>query len=175
MKQKELGGWRAANQCDLGARKGSLIVRSTGGDPYLIAVEVPTATGPLTLEWRQRTRVSGNAEVFWGDEQGGFAAERSVRVDYTPDNRWQELRAALPVQGKLAALRLDPTGARGEVELAWLRLRGPSGTVLKEWRFEKLPDQAPQGELPPEEKWAYIDKGKVRPESIASFRRALNC
>lgn len=162
MKQKELGGWRAANQCDLGVRKGSLIVRSTGDDPYLVAVEVPPVAGPLTLEWQQKTRVPGTTEVFWGDERGGFAAERSVRVGYTPDDRWQELRAALPVQGKLTALRFDPTGARGDVELAWLRLRAASGTLLKEWRFEKLPDQAPKGELPPEEKWAYIDNGKVR-------------
>ena len=159
MKQ-ELGGWKAAHECHLGARKGNLVVRTTGGDPYLVASDVPSASGALTLEWRQRARAQGSVEVFWGDARGGFAAERSVQVSYTSGEKWQELRATLPVQGNLTALRLDP--CLGETELSWLRLRDASGKLVREWKFNGIKDMEPAGKPTEPAKWAYLDNGKLR-------------
>lgn len=158
----QLGGWIAAHQCHLGIRKGSLIVRSQGDDPYLTAASLPATAGPLVLEWRQRTRVRGSLQVFWGDARGGFAPERSATVGYVAGERWQELHVALPVQGPLSALRLDPASGFGELELAWLRLKDAQGKVWQEWRFNTLPAVEPEGKLPPPEKWAYLDNGAVR-------------
>lgn len=162
MSEQERGGWKAANQCSLGVRKGNLVVRSLGEDPYIVAAELPPAQGPLVLEWRQRTAVRGAVQVFWADVRGSFAAERSATAPYTSSERWQELRVELPVQGSLSALRLDPFGARGEIELAWIRLKESSGKTLREWKFNTLVAVEPTGELPPEEKWAYLDNGKLR-------------
>ncbi|WP_309715146.1 hypothetical protein [Armatimonas sp.] len=162
MQQQELGGWKAAHECHLGVRKGNLVVRTTGGDPYLTASDVPRVSGTLTLEWRQRTVTRGSAEVFWSDARGGFAAECSVPVSYTPGEKWQELKATLPVQGALTGLRLDPCQAQGELELSWLRLRDASGKLVREWKFNALKDSEPAGELPKPEKWAYLDNGKIR-------------
>ena len=80
MKQQELGGWKAAHECHLGMRKSNLVIRSVGGDPYLVTSEVPAVSGLLTLEWRQRTQTRGSAEIFWSDGSGGFAAARSVHI-----------------------------------------------------------------------------------------------
>lgn len=162
MRQQELGGWRALHECALGVRKGNLVVRCLGGDPYLVATVLPDIGGPVTLEWRQKSSVRGGCEIFWGDSRGGFAAERSVRVSARADGKWQELTAELPVQGKLSALRLDPGTGMGEVELAWLRLRDASGKLVKEWRFTSLKAAEPTGTLPPAETWAYLDNGKIK-------------
>jgi hypothetical protein len=159
---QDLGGWKAVHECHLGIRKGNLVVRTTGGDPYLIASDVPGVRGTLTLEWRQRTKTRGSAEVFWGDARGGFAAERSMQVGYTPGEKWQELKAMLPVEGTLTELRLDPCQQQSELEITWLRLKDASGKLVREWKFNGLKDAEPAGVLPPAEQWAYLDNGKLR-------------
>ncbi len=160
--QQEFGGWKSAHECSLGIRKGNLVVRTTGGDPYLVASDVPNVRGTLTLEWRQLTKTRGSAEVFWGDAQGGFAAERSVQVSYTPGEKWQELKAVLPIQGALTTRRLDPCQGQGELEISWLRLRDASGKLVREWKFNGLKDVEPVGAVSSPEKWAYLDNGKLR-------------
>ena len=104
-------------------------MRSVGEDPSIVLAEAIAASGTLTLEWRQKTRVQGSSEVLWSDASGAFAPSRCTRVGYTPGEKWQELRAELPVQGALTGLRLDPFQGRGEIELAWLRLKDTYGKL----------------------------------------------
>ena len=58
-----------------------------------------------------------------------------IVFDVNNDGQWHEVSVLLPVKGKLSALRLIPGIAPGSVEIDWIHLCKPGGTVLKAWDF----------------------------------------
>ena len=131
------GGWVPSKKCRLTCEDGRLVVASTGGDPYLWTRDVPKATGPVTVTLRMKSDSRGGGMVFWSTRQQK-TFHRSRRVLFTPthDGAWHEYEVALPVEGMLVQVRVDPSAAPGRIEFDWIRLGTPAGKTLKEWAFD---------------------------------------
>ena len=135
-KARPVKGWQPSGHCSLSVKDGVLQVQCTGGDPFLHTSAVPAATGPVTVKLRIKCATRGNAQVFWATRtERRFHRSRSVSVQLTHDGQWREHTVALPARGPLPALRIDPGTAAGLVEIDWIRLGKPDGTVLRAWEF----------------------------------------
>ena len=131
-----VGGWRAGGTCSLSGGKGALVVTSTGGDPYVSTTDVPAAAGPLVARVRMKGKTRGSGQVFWCTRDAArFHRSRSVALAMRHDGAWHDYEVKLPVRGRLTALRLDPGTAPGRIDIDWIRICRPDGTVLKQWDF----------------------------------------
>ena len=128
--------WTPSKGCTLTVNDGVLHLRSTGGDPYLHTTDVPKVTGPVTVAFRMRSDSKGAGRVFWAaDRAKGFHRDRSVGFEPRHDGEWHEYTVALPVEGALRGVRIDPSTAAGLIQIDWIRLVGADGGVLKAWEF----------------------------------------
>jgi len=130
------GSWRPAKDCRVAVEAGCLVVKAVGGDPYVWTQNVPHARGPLVITFRMKSTSRGAGRVYW-TTAGGRKFDRSRSVAFAPvhDGAWHEVEAALPIQGMLARLRIDPATAPGRIEFDWVRLADPSGKIVKQWDF----------------------------------------
>jgi len=114
--------WRAQNDCRLSAAAGSLIVESTGDDPYMHhPVDLPG--GQLLVELRARSSSGGSAAVYWTTDRSPSRGEdKSRHFSVQHDGQWHEYRVRLTAPGRLTDLRIDPSGAPGKTEIDWVRL-----------------------------------------------------
>ena len=135
---KSVAGWTPSRQATLSVRNGVLRVDCTGGDPYLHAKAAVKTAGPLTVKLRIKCAAAGDGQAFWTTTKvKGFAGDRRVTFPLTHDGKWREIAVKLPVEGKLTGVRLDPGRAAGTVEIDWVRLVTPDGTVVKAWEFAR--------------------------------------
>ncbi len=133
---KPVAGWRPSADCELSVKDGLMHVKCTGGDPFLHTAAVPRVPGPVVLKMRMRCRTKGEGFAFWTtakDRQ--FHRSRRVQFALTHDGEWHDYEVKLPAQGALTAIRLDPGTAPGPIDIDWLRLCRPDGTVVKAWEF----------------------------------------
>ena len=134
--RKPVAGWRPSAHCELSVKGGLLHVRCTGGDPFLQTTAVPRASGPVVLKVRIRCSTQGDGYAFWNSGKArAFHRSRRVQFKLAHDGQWHEHTVRLPVEGRLTAFRLDPGAAPGPIDIDWLRLCKPDGTVLKAWEF----------------------------------------
>ncbi|MFQ6130515.1 MAG: sulfatase [Armatimonadota bacterium] len=136
MFDEPIHGWIPSPNCNLSVEDGILQVTSFNNDPHFHTTEVPSATGPVTVELRIKCSTQGNGQVFWTTPRArAFHRTRSVTFELSHDGTWHEHSLELPVDGRLMALRLDPGTAPGEIEIDWVRIRKPDGVLLKAWDF----------------------------------------
>lgn len=152
-------GWGSPHDCRIGIRKGALVVRAAGEDPYVVHRLQRPADGPCVLTLRARTRTAGTGQVFWAENGADFAAERAADWRVAPDGRWHEATIPLPAR-RIAALRLDPFTGPGEIEIDRIVLTDAAGRAVRAWTFDRLPESDP-GPAPREE-WRHLDNGRIR-------------
>ena len=133
---KPVASWTPSRHCALSVRDGVLRVTCTGNDPYLHAKAAPKVAGPLTVTLRIRCAAAGEGQAFWTTTKAkGFGRDRRATFTLTHDGTWREVAVTLPVEGRLTGLRLDPGAGKGAVDIDWVRLVAPDGTVVKAWEF----------------------------------------
>jgi hypothetical protein len=125
-------GWIAANDIALlETQQGRLLVRVTGGDPYLQRY-LCQIRGSAVREAVIRIRGSGDGggQLFWTTLNApDWNEQKSMRFVFPTDGAWHEV--AIPVgdhpawKGQtISALRLDPGSTRGSrIEIDWIRGR----------------------------------------------------
>ena len=129
---KPVKGWRAGGTATLAGGDGSLILKSTGGDPQLsLASNLDHGGGPFTLSLRVKATAKANAIAFCNPpyRQGG-----SIKLGSVPADRWTELSGSFDVK-RLTGLRIDPFNSPGRAEIDWIRLQNAKGETVKEWGF----------------------------------------
>jgi len=124
-------GWGTTHDVKpLRVEGGRLIIEADGGDPYLsspgIMAEAETMRG---LQFRARATAPGG-QVFWANEDGGFAPERSASFDLPADGQYHvveiDLSGHAQWKGLISRIRLDTAGAPCIFEVDWIRpLKGP--------------------------------------------------
>ena len=103
-----VAGWVGAGTCTLEKGDGSLIVKSTGGDPFLSAQKFDAVKGgPFTIRFSMKSDSSGNGTIYYNKPA---AAGRTVSFPVQHDGTYHEYNVTVPVE-TLNAVRLDP--ARG--------------------------------------------------------------
>jgi arylsulfatase A-like enzyme/predicted NUDIX family NTP pyrophosphohydrolase len=136
-----LQGWLARNGT-LAVRDGALTLTpdAAAANARLFftrsGLDVP---GPVTVTLRARARQGGAATVTWRTKaEGDFAPGNSATLDWPSSSEWREIKAELPVQGRLIHLRITPAkGSRG-LEVQSIEVRGRDGEP-QVWDFRKTP------------------------------------
>ena len=114
----DTAGWTAAHDCKVAAEGGSLVITSTGDDPYLFGPPI-RIEGAVVVQLRMKCAAAGNGQIFWSTAQSpNFAEAKSTHFDLLHDGQWHDYSAPLDVKGTLTRLRLDPGGAPGRIEVA---------------------------------------------------------
>ncbi|HPA18853.1 MAG TPA: sulfatase [Verrucomicrobiae bacterium] len=128
-------GWTGNPDLALSVKGGRLILRSGGKDPYMSSRDASADRGPLTVEIRMKSSLSGPGQVFWA--KGKKLSFLGNHINFAPehDAQWHEYTVTLPIPGGLDALRIDPASGPGEGQIEWIRLKGPDGALINEWRF----------------------------------------
>ncbi len=106
---------------DLAVSSEGLAFTSTGMDPWIEgpAVDLP-GSGMMRVHVRMKSDADPHGELFYGPT---FQAGRSVRFTVQNDGQWHEyiLLIEEPL-GPGTRLRLDPTGAEGQIVVASIRV-----------------------------------------------------
>jgi hypothetical protein len=128
--EEDTEGWEPANDLEpLQVRRGSLLARSTGSDPYMVR-PLCRLDGDSIRYIRIRLRGTGNrgAQFYWTTlSSPGFDESKVIRFELPLDGEWREV--VLPVgehplwRGQtITGIRLDPgSAANTEVEIEWIR------------------------------------------------------
>ncbi|WP_206028734.1 DUF5722 domain-containing protein [Thalassoroseus pseudoceratinae] len=128
---KPVAGWRPGGTCTLSASNSSLIVNSTGKDPYLShRLPKPISEKSWTLHITMKSDSSGKGQVFWQERKSGpFKAHHSQVFDVRHDGATHKYTVSFTTKSPLLAIRVDPSRGPGKVEIAEIRLVGKDGTV----------------------------------------------
>ena len=128
--EEDTEGWEAANDLEpLQVRHGSLLTRSTGGDPYMVR-PLCRLDGDTIRSIRIRLRGTGGrgGQFYWTTLRSpGFDESKVIQFELPLDGEWHEV--VLPVgehplwRGQtITGIRLDPgSAANTEVEIDWIR------------------------------------------------------
>ena len=110
--------WTPNDQVELQAVDGTLMVKSTGRDPYFSA-PVNAAAGWHQLTIKARHKGRADLQVFWSTEkQPGTSEANSVRSDLRGnESEFKEFAIWFRTDSPLTALRLDPMSRGGRMEI----------------------------------------------------------
>ena len=112
----DAAGWSARNDCHLDVSNGSLIIHSTGDDPF-IGTNLTAVAGPYTLKIRAKFEVGGVGEVFWTTmHQPSESPQQSVSFDLVA-NQWHEYRVPFSSDDEIASLRIDTGQSEGQIQI----------------------------------------------------------
>lgn len=137
MLDEPIDGWVPGGTSSFAIGGGTMIVESTGEDPFVIYSGDLGHNGPVVARVRMKSDTGDYGQLFWVTRQArAHAAGRSVTFDMVHDNAYREYRVELPVSGDLTGIRLDPGRAEGTIEIDWIRLETPGGELVKEWTFD---------------------------------------
>ncbi len=129
-------GWLPSGDTRMAFGTGTLIINSTGGDPFIHQATVPAAEGALHFRYRARSNSDGEGMFFWGTENApNFGPHQRLEFDMQHDDEWHEYDVAFVANAPLTSIRVDPSTARGRIEIDWIRLVDSEGNVLKTWSF----------------------------------------
>jgi uncharacterized sulfatase len=131
-------GWLCRNGT-LAVRDGSLVITpdpAAQGRPFLARAGLDLA-GPVTLTLRVRAPAGGRIAASWRTPaEKDFTAEHVAAADWAAGGQWQDLKAELPIQGRLIHLRLTPAGSVTGLEVRSIELRSPDGKTHS-FHFER--------------------------------------
>ncbi|TWT67559.1 sulfatase [Allorhodopirellula solitaria] len=128
---KRVAGWQPGVTCTLSAPESTLLVTSTGRDPYLAhRLPRPIAGTSFTLHVTMTSDSSGEGQVFWQTQDSGpFNAKRSRFVAVEHDGNQHEYAVGFTTKSPLLAVRIDPSRGQGKIAIADIRLVGEDGTT----------------------------------------------
>lgn len=129
-------GWSLSKDLTQSVGTNTLILRSTGSDPFIVMADVPPHRGPLTISIRMKSDSRGRGQFFWSSTaRPTFNRTNSVIFDVRHNNLWVDYEMTLPVREPVRHFRLDPSQASGTVEIERISVVSPSGDPVKVWDF----------------------------------------
>src|SRR5262249_41818015 len=134
--------WQAAHDIkSLSPTSRGLRILSSGADPYIIG---PALDFPPTKElWfiiRLRSRQPGTAQLFYFSRQKMANEADSIRFPVPGQDRWTEIKVALPALGPETLLRFDPPGiANNVVTVAWMKFDDRVSMSVPQWPKVEAP------------------------------------
>lgn len=113
--------WLAMHHCSLAAAGGTLSITSRGDDPYLMC---PTGidAGGLAVTIRAKANAAGPGAIYWATEKAAISEDQRANWPLVHDGQWREYTVRFTAAARLTMLRLDPSMARGVVEIDWIRI-----------------------------------------------------
>ncbi len=128
---KPVAGWKPSGSCTLSIAEKTLVVQSTGRDPFLVHSFPQAIDGTsFTLHITFQSNSSGNGQLFWQQQGAGpFKADRSELFDVQHDSQPHQYTIEFTPTAPLMALRIDPSRGQGKMEITDIRLVDKQGTT----------------------------------------------
>ncbi|NOY79738.1 MAG: sulfatase [Kiritimatiellaeota bacterium] len=135
-KLRPVQGWRGLNQTALELQGFFLRLTSTRRRTQMHTRQVPNVEGALVFKARMRGN-KGRAGIFYwtSKKDPKFVRERRVDFKFAFDGRWHEVALPFSTEGPLTGLRFDACVVPSTVDVDWVKLCKPDGTVLETWSF----------------------------------------
>ena len=93
--------------------------------------------GPITATLKVRAKQGGKSTLTWRTKTvSEFTPENTASFDWPSSADWQEVKADLPVDGRLTHLRITPAKGLTELEIQSIQLHGSDGKT-QTWDFNK--------------------------------------
>jgi len=130
-------GWLARNGT-LIVKDGALVITPDANTKARVFVahsslDIP---GPVTATLRVRAKQGGKSAFSWrAKQQPDFIPENTFAFDWPTSVDWQEVKAELPVKGRLIHLRITPAKGSTGLEVQSIELRSQN-TKSQTWRFD---------------------------------------
>jgi arylsulfatase A-like enzyme len=136
---KTVSGWTPSADCRLTLQDGSLVIQSSGDDPFITtSLPRPAAPENLVLDFSLASESEGYGQIFWSDaDSPGFSKDRQVTIDINHDGQIHGYEVSLPSDKEVTALRIDPGRSAGQIRVSKITLRGGNGKTLCQWSFQK--------------------------------------
>ena len=131
-------GWLCRNG-SLAVKDGALIVTpdaktAKNARAFLTHSGLDVA-GPVTATLRVRAKQGGAGTFTWRTAaEKDFAAENSTALEWPTSGEWREVKAELPVKGRLMHLRITPAKESTGIEIESITLQGRAAEP-QVWRF----------------------------------------
>lgn len=134
---KSVAGWLPGGTADLTVTKGTLVVDSSGGDPYLsFALPREVEKSPLKLHLTMASNSTGGGQVFWRDRDANFfKADRSQKFDVQHDGQSHDYRIDIDPKSPVLGIRIDPSRGSGKTIISELRLTDEANNLIYQWSF----------------------------------------
>lgn len=135
---KLVAGWQPGGTAKLSLKENRLVVTSDGGDPRLsFDFAKPVPEGDVTLKLKLKSDSDGIGQVFWAHRlsRPKFAATRQVKFEFSHDGEVQDVSVVIPSKNPLTSIRLDPSRAKGRIEILSAELFSAKAKSLHRWNF----------------------------------------
>lgn len=144
---KPVAGWKPSYDCTLAVRDASLVVASSGSDPYLsYALPKTLEAGRFKALVTMTSTGRGRGQFFWQEQgvQPPFFRDRSTVFAMTHDGKPREYRVTFTAAHPVTAVRLDPGQAAGEIRISAIKLLDTDEQLVYEWEFAASPPDKPR-------------------------------
>ncbi|MAR09621.1 MAG: N-acetylgalactosamine 6-sulfate sulfatase (GALNS) [Blastopirellula sp.] len=133
-----VAGWQPGGTCKLALQGRSMLVTSSGGDPYL-SYQLPAelTQKKLVLQVTLASDSRGSGQVFW-QEKGvapAFFRDRSVGFEVQHDGKPHDYSISWSAKNPVVAVRIDPATAPGKITISRMRLCDGDGNEVYRWKF----------------------------------------
>lgn len=123
------GIWQGSKDTRIEAGAGSLVITSSGGDPWISTSISGGITGPATVKVRLSSTGKGNGLLYFASAaEKGYHLDRSVNRPLVHDGKEQLVEWSLPA-GNFNRLRLDPGNAAGVITIKSFEVTDEAGKV----------------------------------------------
>ena len=121
-------GWLCRNG-SLAVKDGSLLVTpdaNAGANARVFLTHSGLdVAGPVAATLRVRAKQGGAGSFTWRTKaEKDFTAENTAGFNWPASAEWREIKAELPVKGRLMHLRITPAKASAGLEIQSIELRG---------------------------------------------------
>ena len=121
--------------CDASIKDGVLTLQCQGQSSFIANASF-RHVGPARITVRAKRSAPGKGKVQWRTaDQAGFQPGHDMAFELPAAGAWGEASVDVPVKGTLIHIRLFPGVGKSGVEIDWIRVARPDGTVTKQWDF----------------------------------------
>jgi hypothetical protein len=127
-----------SRNCELVRSNHAVQVVGAGRNAFLGTAQV-NLKGPLTLRLRARSEKGGQGRVQWrtGEQDAFPESSQVVKFDLPADAEWRDVSVSLPIQGRVAIIRVYLPTEASAVDIQAIEYSDESGRK-KSWDFSKV-------------------------------------
>lgn len=128
----DVDGWQAGGTCSISQGDGVLVIKGSGGDPFIsLKQDGVNQGGPFTVSFRMKSAESMGGNVFYNQPA---SPANSILFPIKEGGDWGEVSVVIE-EMEINGLRIDPSEFGGQIEIDWIELKNAAGETLNKWDF----------------------------------------
>jgi hypothetical protein len=127
--------WVGSDDTHISVSKKTLKIESMGKTPSVESFFTPNIGGcSLCLKFELKSNSEGNGNVSWIEgNRDKYSKEKTVAFSVVHDNNWHAYKVALPIDGRLTRIKIQPSTNKGNINLKNIELVDTEGYFIRDW------------------------------------------